>query len=286
MKGPSGVFRRFVAVAAAVFRALLRHEALVDAGAMAFSLFLASIPLMGLFGTIVAHGLRGEPQALVMVSSLVDLAPAEVKTLVDRQLWRGSNHALAPVFLLGSLWIAAIAFHDAMTVFEGSLGAVRRSWLHKRLLALGCVVALLALLSAFGVAMVLVSGGIVALLSTAENGAQTRVVLVPILAIVATWLLVAGFFRIAVRHRVRPATIWPGASATIAIGTVVSYAFATYARTLASYAVFYGSLAAVAVFMIWLWLCCVALLVGVEVNSYLERGGSFDSVPPPSARRE
>jgi len=48
--------------------------------------------------------------------------------------------------------------------------------------------------------------------------------------------------------------------------------FAGYARDLASYTVFYGSLAAVAVFLLWLWVLCAALLVGVEVNAVLGRG--------------
>jgi membrane protein len=51
---------------------------------------------------------------------------------------------------------------------------------------------------------------------------------------------------------------------------VISWGFGLYVRTLASYTVYYGSLAAIAVLLIWLWLLSVAILVGAELNSQLE----------------
>jgi membrane protein len=51
---------------------------------------------------------------------------------------------------------------------------------------------------------------------------------------------------------------------------VVSWAFGLYVSTLADYAAFYGSLAAVAVLLVWLWLTSFAILVGAELNSQLE----------------
>jgi membrane protein len=44
-----------------------------------------------------------------------------------------------------------------------------------------------------------------------------------------------------------------------------------------SYALYYGSLAAVAVMLIWLYLTSLSLVVGAEVNAMLERA----SVPSP-----
>jgi membrane protein len=263
----------FAEEARSVVGSLIRRDALVDAGAMAFSLFLASIPLMGLAGAVVAHVVRGEPRALTMLSRLVDVAPHEVRELVDRYIVRGTDQALAPVFLLGSSWLAAGAFHDAMTVFEIALDAVRRSWVRKRLVALGCVVVLLCVLTLFGASVVMFAGGPLELFASLLEGGvlQEAGILAPAIVALLTLPLLAAFFRIGVRHRSRTPTIWRGAFATIAIGSLASFLFASYASTLARYAVFYGSLAAVAVFLVWLWLCCIALLVGVEVNAEAER---------------
>ena len=76
--------------------------------------------------------------------------------------------------------------------------------------------------------------------------------------------------------------IWRGAITTVAIGSIASYGFASYARSLARYAVFYGGLAAVAVFMVWLWICCIALLLGVETNAEAERQRQSVMPRPPS----
>jgi membrane protein len=271
-KPPSGVLHWAREVASALWS----RNALVDASAMAFSLFLASIPLMGLAGLVIAHVLRGEPRAVAMLSSFVDVAPDEVRAIVDRHIARGAAQTTAPLFLFGSLWLAATAFQDAMTVFEGALDVTPRAWLKKRLIAMGCVVALLTLLAVGGWVAVTLAGGPLALLVSLTHEDDGLGFFAPLLATGGTWLLVAAFFRIAVRHRSRHPDVWLGATVTVVLGTLASVAFARYARSLASYAAFYGSLAAVAVFMLWLWLCCIALLVGVEVNAQIERRGPKD----------
>ncbi|HVU01208.1 MAG TPA: YhjD/YihY/BrkB family envelope integrity protein [Polyangiaceae bacterium] len=254
-----------------VVRSFAERGALVDAGAMAFSLFLASIPMMGLVGSILAHGLSANARGLALISSLFDLAPAEVRTIVDRQFLRGSGATIAPVFLIGSLYLAAGAFHDAMTVFEVALGAERRSWIEKRAIGLACVVAFLAFLSVFGFVAVTLSGGIFALAAALFHDPRLALSVLPLFAISGAWIFVAGFFRVAVRRADHQVAVWPGATVTVAIGSVASTAFALYARSLADYAAFYGSLAAVAVFMVWLWICCIALLLGVETNANIDR---------------
>ena len=88
-----------------------------------------------------------------------------------------------------------------------------------------------------------------------------------------------AFYRFAVSHarRVRRRVL-PGAVVAVALWIVVSWCFSVYLRTLASYTVYYGSLAAVAVLLIWLWLMSLAILVGAELNSQLE--GLRDELQP------
>ena len=51
---------------------------------------------------------------------------------------------------------------------------------------------------------------------------------------------------------------------------VVTWGFSAYVSQLASYALFYGGLAAVAVLLYWFYLSSLALLLGAEVNAQLE----------------
>jgi len=252
---------------------LWRRNALVEASAMAFSLFLASIPMMALSGIVLSHVLRNESQALWLVSSFVDLAPDEVRGLVDGNILRGTDESIAPVFLLGSLYLAAGAFHDAMTVFESASGIAPRRWLVKRAIAMGCVLVLLTLFAVTGWMVIeLVQAPFLVVTRVLDLAKQASPrLLATLIAMLASVALVSAFFWVAVRRDgIRPVCV-PGAAVTVAIGSVTSFVFATYARSLANYAAFYGSLAAVTVFLVWLWLCCIALLVGAEVNAHLRK---------------
>jgi membrane protein len=91
------------------------------------------------------------------------------------------------------------------------------------------------------------------------------------LLLFAGLLLLAGFYRLAVEHppNVRR-RVWPGAAAAIGSWLVVSWGFGAYVVSIADYALYYGSLAAVAVLLVWLYLTSLALVLGAEVNAELE----------------
>jgi membrane protein len=92
-----------------------------------------------------------------------------------------------------------------------------------------------------------------------------------LLLLVAGMGLLAGFYRFAVEHPpgVRR-RVWPGTATAVASWLLVSWAFETYAASIADYALFYGSLAAVAVLLVWLYLTSLALVLGAEVNAEFE----------------
>jgi membrane protein len=101
-------------------------------------------------------------------------------------------------------------------------------------------------------------------------GARTQVLAAGLL-LVSGMLLLGGFYRFAVEHP--PGVkrrVWPGAAAAIASWLSVSWAFGAYVVSINNYALYYGSLAAVAVLLIWLYLTSLALVLGCEVNAELE----------------
>jgi membrane protein len=97
-------------------------------------------------------------------------------------------------------------------------------------------------------------------------------VIVVVLLLAAGMGLLAGFYRFAVEH---PAgvrrRVWPGTVAAVGSWLVVSWGFGEYAVSIADYTLYYGSLAAVAVLLVWLYLTSLTLVLGAEVNAQLER---------------
>jgi membrane protein len=98
---------------------------------------------------------------------------------------------------------------------------------------------------------------------------------------IAKWpvllLIVAAVFSILyyaspnVKH---PSFKWitPGGLIAVVIWVVASAAFAIYVANFGSYNKTYGSIAAVIVFLVWLWISNIALLFGAEFNAERERG--------------
>jgi membrane protein len=257
-----------------VGQAMTHHRVWQAASAMAFDLFLAAIPMIALAGWLFSVLLR-DPRSLASASQLLDLTPYEVHDLVLRHLDRFSAGAVAPLALLGALWLASSAFHTLMAVFETAVHARRRSYWKKRVIAMACVAVAIAAIALSGYIVVIVAGGplaIVRWLEVADEGASRTAgsLLAVLFALFTATALLALFYRIAVHRPGVRRRVWPGAAVTVAIGSIVSAAFGYYARELARFTLFYGSLAAVAVTLAWLWLWCVALLLGAEINAELE----------------
>lgn len=263
----------------AIFTNLSLHHGPQLASAMAFDLFLALIPLLALGGWAISLVLRGDIATLAHLSVWLDVTPSAVHELVNQHAERFSGRAIAPIAFFGAVYLASGAFDTVMAAFERTLPSAPRSWWVRRGVAVVCVLCFLAALSLGAWVALQLAGGpalVFRLLPkpyALDDGgldiAGPRVVGISV-SIVTITLLIAGFFRIGVRRDVPRRRVWPGTFVTMFIAAFASYLFAVYAQTIARFALYYGSLAAVAILMAWLWLCSFALLLGAEVNVYLE----------------
>lgn len=246
------------------------------ASAMAFDLFLATIPMLAFVGWLTATVINDHQASLQSISSLLNVTPEQVRGVLTLQFQALSGKAAAPLSALGALWMASSAFHTPLRVFEETTHVVRRSWVKKRLIALSCVLVGTAALSLSGFVTVMLLGGpaelveIMVMRVTGQPIALAYVTSLLVALATATGLL-AAFYRIALRRPGFQRRVWPGAALAVGIGVIASVAFGYYAAHLAQFRLFYGSLAAVAITLGWLWGCCVALLLGAEFNVLLER---------------
>ncbi len=258
-----------------VARGLVTRDTLQAASAMAFDLFLAAIPMLALAGWLFARVSQSSEAVLTSASLLVDVTPSEVRAVIWNQLGQFSVTAVAPVALLGALWLASSAFNTLMAVLEVTVTATRRPWWKRRLIALVCVVSSIVLFMASATVAVSLAGGPSTVMRFVARGEipfldhASHFLLLALVLLIATALL-SAFFRIAV---IRPGVkrrVWPGALLTIGASGSTSLAFAYYAHHLARFALFYGTLSAVAITLGWLWLMCLTLLLGAELNLQLE----------------
>jgi membrane protein len=195
---------------------------------------------------------------------------------------RAETGALAPLSVLGFVWLTSNGFHNLMDVFELLIGARPRSWVRQRLIAMLWVIGTLAASVACVWFLILTAGWAEDLESPshlprllgrigdalAEGWRRAGVALV--FGAVIT-VGVAAFYRFAVVHpRSLRRRVWPGTIVAMILWTLISWAFGAYVATIGDYSIYYGSVATVAVMLLWFYLTSLALLIGAEVNAQLE----------------
>ena len=188
----------------------------------------------------------------------------------------GSGVLLAAAGMVIALWTITSA---ATTLMQGITTAYGRSdergFVRKRLLAFVivlCLVGAAALVGGF-----LVFGPYLQRWlgdATSQPGvvswiwwtAQWPVLILALLAAFAVLLYLGPDVE-------QPGWKWvsPGAAVALVIWLAASAAFSVYASRFGSYQKTWGTLSAVVVTLIWLWLTSVALLLGAEVNAETER---------------
>jgi membrane protein len=277
------IYQRVWNLTRSVVKGLFKHHAFDHAATMAFYFFLGTIPLLVFAGLLVGNIVQREG-AEELSGPLYRAMPKVASDFFHNELYKiadASAPTVAPLSVLGFLWLTTNGVHNLMDVFEILVHARPRSWWKQRVIAVVWVVAGLGALAAMTWIVLLVNGAAIGLSAHhfpaliqrigdfLAKGWQRVGVLALFLGMVSVGLAI--FYRTAVVHppgiRRR---VWTGTFVALVLWGLVSWAFGTYVKTIAHYAVYYGSLATVAVILLWLYLTSLALVVGAEVNAHLE----------------
>jgi len=276
--------RRVAELTRKVVRGLFVHHAFDHAATMAFYFFLGTIPLFVVAGILIGHIVEREG-AEVMMAPLYGLLPGVTGELLRtelRDIAAAEVTSLAPLSVAGFLWLTSNGFHNLMDVFELLIGARPRSWMRQRAIAVGWVVATLVAACLCVWILLLTTGWADGIDGAAKMPVLVRRVRdglaegwrragVLLIFAVMTTAGLAAFYRIAVEHpRAVRRHVWSGTLVALALWVLVSWAFSVYVGAIAHYAVYYGSLATVAVTLLWFYLTSLALVIGAEVNAQLE----------------
>ncbi|NND74556.1 MAG: YihY/virulence factor BrkB family protein [Ilumatobacter sp.] len=257
------------------------HVSLAASG-IAFHGFLALIPLLA--AAVSIYGLVADPADVAnLIGRMRSALPSDAANLIQSQLdtiVAGSAGALgvgAAIGLASGLWSASSGMShlvEGINIAYDEDADDRPFW-KKRLIAVGLTVLFLALLGA--------AAAIFAVISGVGGFAGIAVQ-------IAGWLVVATLFGavLAVFYRFsadrdEPEWSWvsPGAIFTVVAWTVSSFAFGVYVSNFGKYNETYGSLGAVIIVLLWLFVSALVVLLGAELNAELERQTGEDSTEGP-----
>lgn len=252
-----------------------RDRVLAVAAGVTFYALLAIVPaltaLISLFGLVLDPG--DVPDLLAPLASAL---PEEVATLVTDQATRiagtasGTLSLAALVALLVALW-SANGGTKALIEALGIAYDVKetRGFLRLNLVSLGFTLGAIALVLVLGLAV----AALPVVLRQVGGWAEDIVLALrwPVLLAILLAVLAAIYAWAPNRPGERWVWITPGA-VVAAFGLVATSAgLGWYVSNFGSYDETYGSLAAVVVLMLWIWLSTVMVLLGAEINAELDR---------------
>jgi membrane protein len=289
-EGPTDLHKRsWLYVGRKVMREFSEDQCTDQAAGLTYYAVLAIFPAALALLSLVSLFMDADQAVRKIEEVLAPLMSEETLntfTPVLRDLANSQGAGLTLIIgIAGALWSASGyvgAFGRAMNrIYEIDEG--RPFWKLRPLMLLITLVAVA--LSALVLAMLVVSGPLAESIGSTIGLGDAAVTAWSI----AKWpvLLVLVMLAVAVLYYATPNVKQPkfrwisvGAAVAIVIWVLASVAFAFYVANFGNYNKTYGSLAGVIVALLWLWITNLALLLGAEIDSELERGRELQAGIP------
>jgi membrane protein len=266
-----------------------REDNLTDwAAALTYYGVLSLFPALLVLVSIL--GLVGQSATDPLVENVATFAPGAAKDIVTSAIEnleksQGAAGVLFIVGLVAAIWSASgyigAFIRAANAIWDVEEG--RPVW--KTIpLRLAITVVMLVLLTITAVAVVITGplaervGDLVGLGSTAVT--IWDIAKWPVLILIVS-LMFAILYYAAPNVR-QPGFRWvsPGGILAVLLWIIASGAFAFYVASFGSYNKTYGSIGAVIIFLVWLWISNIAVLLGAEFNAEIERGRAIEAGHP------
>ncbi|MFD0848715.1 YihY/virulence factor BrkB family protein [Sphingosinicella xenopeptidilytica] len=278
-----------------VWQANGTHNLSLMAAGVAFYAFLSFVPLLG--ALVMSYGLVADPAAVAdHMRLIIELVPTEAARLIYEQLLnltraaataKGLGLAIAIGISIFGASRAARAVMTALNVIyeERDTRGIVRGAAVSAILVVGAV-----LLGIFGLLAA-------SALGFARELAEGLGAVAALLMRIVTWVCAGVFcsFTIAAMYRFAPHRAdarWRwltiGSLLATVMWLVATLGFGVYVAEFGSYQTTYGSLGAVVVLLMWLYVSAYAVLLGGLINAEAERQTACDTTtgaPRPIGRR-
>jgi membrane protein len=285
----SGIIGETKVKEAAMFHGIFTKQFLLDlnqeisddnvfngAAALGFYLTLAIFPAMILLMTIIPYLPIDQVDKAIM-DLLGQALPAEAFGIVEgvvTEVTTDQRGDLLSFSLLGTLWAASSGMIAIMNQLNMTYNVKEsRSFVRARATAL--ILSLLFTLLVIGAFSLIVLGGVIQ--DWIGNRFGFSDVLLTFFSLFR-WIVIvlALLFGFAIIYRYAPnveqkfVLITRGSVLGVTLVIIVSLAFAFYTSNFGNYSATYGSIGAVIILMLWLYIAGLVILIGAEVNSLVE----------------
>ena len=254
----------------------LKHNILDGAAVLGFFLMLAIFPAVIFLMALISYLPIARVDVAIMdfLAQVMPTSAAEMFTGVVREVTQNQSGSLLSLGLLGAAWAASSGMHTVIAQINSCYDVQEsRNWVRVRVAAL--------MLSAMFVVMVLggfsliVLGGVIQDQLAEHLGASSALLsfFVGFRWVVIGAVMLLGYALIYYYGPdVKQDFIFVTAGSVFGVALLVaaSLVFAWYVQNLGDYAATYGSVGAVILLLLWLYIAGLTLLFGAEVNALVE----------------
>jgi membrane protein len=254
------------------------------AAQIAFYTMLGLFPFLIFLLSLVSSFPLGDSLRPLMLEALSDQMPresAEYVTGIVLELLPNYSQGLLSIGLLASLWGASMAVGALITTINRAYNIrTRRSIVTQKIMSI-IFVLLLSGMWLMSMTIILVGPGLTQSLFefmgiASETNTFWTSIRLP-MAFVLNLISLSFLYYFAPEARQRFLSILPGAITSTILWMLASSAFRIFLRNFGAYNKTYGSLAALVILMVWLWISGLIFLLGAEINSLMKRIEDEDS---------
>lgn len=256
----------------------LQHEALQNAGAMAYFSVLSVFQLLVLAVVVLSFVVgAGDARRFVIdrIATATPLGGETIGTVIDAIIAsRGGISLFGLIFLIwGALGLFSAVSKGISTAF---VAGQPRPFLQDKLLglALMSVTGLLGASSiAFGVVTGIIQQAADSVLADFPGGGLAVAALGLAVPMVLIFIAFLVLYRLVPNRRVTLGEVWPGALVATVLWTILRVGFTWYATSVANYESAFGPISTAITLLVFLYFASVVVLLGAEVAraSVLER---------------
>lgn len=260
-------------------KAFNEEEILGDSAQVAFYFAFALFPLLlfliSIFGIVMdsAQDLRQE-----MFFYLQQVMPASAYELVQNtiiEVTEGSSGGKLTFGLLVALWSASAGVDSLRNTLNGIFNLTEtRAWWKAKLVSLATTLGL-ALLVTVALGVVFYGGKFISLILESIKLPVSSPFILGVLQLIVVLIVLTLVFLLIYEflpNHKKSKWVWitPGAIAGIVLWLLLSYGFRLYLEYFGSYNKTYGSLGAVIILLLWLYLTAFVIAFGGVINAVLQ----------------
>ena len=278
-----------------VWKEIQEDDVFGRAAQLSYYFLLALFPLLIFLTSVIGLFLGSDTDLSEnLFNYLAEVVPPAAFQLIEstmHEVSQASSGSKVSFGILAALWAAS----NGMGAITEALNVAydvkeTRPWWKQRVVATSLTISLSVLI--IGALILVLSGGKLAGI-IAANFAMGSVFLLAWKILQWPIVLCAMLLAFALIYYFSPDVreqkwVWitPGAVLGVALWLLVSFGFRVYLHFFNSYSNTYGSLGAVIILMLWLYLTGAAVLIGGELNAEIENAAAQAGVPDAKAHGE